>query len=145
LHSSGFTITVLHVHWRIFKLNRNSAIRLAAALLVAAPVAAAPGDMSVSTFLAKADALKTKGILALGSSDIKLLQSEGKAAGAAYRERIKKDLAQKRTPHSCPPAKANVKSDDFIAHLRTYPAAARPSISVAAAMADFMKKRYPCT
>jgi hypothetical protein len=102
LHSSGFTITVLHVHWRIFKLNRNSAILLAAALLVAAPVAAAPGDMSVSTFLAKADALKTKGILALGSSDIKLLQSEGKAAGAAYRERIKKDLAQKRTPHSCP-------------------------------------------
>jgi hypothetical protein len=133
------------VHWRIFKLNRNSAILLAAALLVAAPVAAAPGDMSVSTFLAKADALKTKGILALGSSDIKLLQSEGKAAGAAYRERIKKDLAQKRTPHSCPPAKANVKSDDFIAHLRTYPAAARSSISVAAAMADFMKKRYPCT
>ncbi len=126
-------------------MNRNSAILLAAALLVAAPVAAAPGDMSVSTFLAKADALKTKGILALGSSDIKLLQSEGKAAGAAYRERIKKDLAQKRTPHSCPPAKATLKSDEFLAHLRTYPAAARPSISVAAAMSDFMKKRYPCT
>lgn len=126
-------------------MHRNSVILLAAALLVVSPAAAAPGDMSVSAFLAKADALKAKGILALGSSDIKLLQSEGKAAGAAYRKRIKADLAQKRPPHSCPPAKATVKSDEFIAHLRTYPASARSGTSVTTATADFMKKRYPCT
>ena len=126
-------------------MHRNSVIFASLALLIAAPVAAAPGDMSVSTFLAKADALKAKGILALGSSDIKLLQSEGKAAGAAYRKRIKTDLAQKRTPHSCPPAKTTVKSDEFIAHLRTYPASARSGTSVATATADLMKKRYPCT
>lgn len=125
-------------------MNRNSVI-LAAAALLTAPADAAPGDMNISTFLAKADALKAKGILALGSSDIQLLQSEAKAAGAAYRKQIKMDLAQKRTPHSCPPAKATLKSDEFLAHLRTYPASARSGISVAAATADFMKKRYPCT
>lgn len=126
-------------------MHRNFVILAAATLVIAAPVTAAPGDMSVSTFLAKADALKAKGFLALGSSDIKLLQSEGKAAGAAYRKRIKTDLAQKRTPHSCPPAKATMKSDEFIAHLRTYPASVRSATSVTTATADLMKKRYPCT
>ena len=51
--------------------------------LLTGTAAAAAGDMSVATFLAKADALKAKGPLALLSSDIKLLQGEGQAAGAA--------------------------------------------------------------
>ena len=40
----------------------------ALALLVAVPASA---EMSVATFLAKADALKAKSMLAMGSSDIK--------------------------------------------------------------------------
>ena len=35
------------------------------ALLLAAPAAATTGDMSVATFLTKADALKAKGFMAL--------------------------------------------------------------------------------
>ena len=114
-------------------------------LLVTTPLTAAPGDMSVAAFLAKADNLKAKGFLALGSSDIALLQSEAKAAGAAYRQRLKSDRAQKRAPHSCPPAKTGVKSDELIAHLRTYPASARSSISLTTAISDLMKKRFPCS
>ena len=56
---------------------------LIVALLAATPALAAPGDISVASFLAKADALRAKGAMALFSSDYKLLQSEGKAAGKA--------------------------------------------------------------
>jgi hypothetical protein len=126
------------------QVNRVFPILMLGALLVAGPTSAATGDMNVAAFLAKADKLKAKGFLALGSPDIALLQAEAKAAGDAYRKRIDNDRKQKRTPHSCPPAKTGVKSDDLIAHLRTYPAPARPSISLTTAISDLMKKRFPC-
>jgi hypothetical protein len=109
-----------------------------------ASAVAAGGDMKVETFLAKADALKAKGVLALASSDIGLLKAEGKAAGEAYRARIKSDKAKKLPPHSCPPAKSSLKSDELLAHFRTYSVAQRQQISVRTALADLMKKRYPC-
>ena len=127
------------------QVSRIFPIIMLGMLLVTTPLTAATGDMSVAAFLAKADNLKAKGFLALGSSDIALLQSEAKAAGAAYRQRIKADRVQKRTPHSCPPAKTGVKSDELIAHLRTYPASARSSISMITAISVLMKKRYPCS
>jgi len=68
-------------------MNR-AVLALAASLALAVPALAAPGDMSAATFLAKADALKAKGIGALGSPDIKLLRAEGQAAGEAYRQRL---------------------------------------------------------
>ncbi len=111
---------------------------------MALPAVAAKGDMSVATFLAKADALKAKGFGALGSPDIKILRDEGMAAGAAYRARIEGDKKAGRAPHSCPPAKAAMKSDQFIAHLRSYPVAVRPTTSIKTATFDLMKKRYPC-
>jgi hypothetical protein len=114
------------------------------AALAAAAVFSAPGDMKISTFLAKADALKAKGLMALGSSDIALLKSEGKAAGEAYRARIKSDKAKGQPPHSCPPAKASIGADDLLSHFRSYQAADRQQISVRTGFADMMKKRYPC-
>lgn len=111
---------------------------------LAAPLFAAGGEMSVATFLAKADALKAKGLGALGSPDIGLLRGEAQAAGAAYRARIEADRKAGRAPHSCPPKKAKMNSDRFLAHLRSYPVAARPQTSINAAVADLMKKSYPC-
>jgi hypothetical protein len=123
-------------------MRKIFALVLASSLLV--PAMAATGDMSVATFLAKADALKAKGFGALGSPDIKLLRDEGMASGAAYRARIESDKKAGRAPHSCPPKKAAMKSDDFIAHLRSYPVAIRPKTTVKGATFDLMKKRYPC-
>lgn len=114
------------------------------ALLICSPAISAAGDMKVETFLAKADALKAKGVLALASSDIGVLKAEGKAAGEVYRARIKSDKAKKLPPHSCPPPKAALKSDDLLAHFRTYSATQRKQISVNTAFAEMMKKRYPC-
>lgn len=119
---------------------------LPAALLVlglSMPAAAATGDMSVAAFLEKADALKAKGLLALGSPDIKLLQAEGQAAGMAYGARLQQERAAGR-PSSCPPKGARPSSNQVLSHLRTYPAAKRGSTSMKVAMADYYIKTYPC-
>ena len=112
-------------------------------LLVATPALAAPGNISVASFLAKADALRTKGAMALFSSDYKLLQSEGKAAGQAYRLRLNGERA-KGKPSSCPPQPAPVNSNTLMAHLRTYPVEHRDHISLKTAMADLFVKTWPC-
>ena len=111
---------------------------------VSVSAASAPGDMKISTFLQTADALKAKGILALASSDIAILKAEGQAAGETYRARIKSDDAKKLPPHSCPPAKASFKSDELLAHFRSYTVAQRQQMSVKTGFAEMMKKRYPC-
>lgn len=113
------------------------------ALLIAAPAAATTGEMSVATFLSKADALKAKGLMALGSPDIKLLRAEGQAAGMAYGARLQQERAAGR-PSSCPPKGARPSSNDVLDHLRTYPASKRAGLTMKAAMADYFMKNYPC-
>lgn len=114
-------------------------------LLATAPALANPGEMSVATFLAKADALRAKGPAALFSGDMKVLKSEGEAAGAAYRARLAAERAAGR-PSSCPPpgGKARMSSDQLLAHLRAYPAPARGGTTMKTAMADYFIKTYPC-
>lgn len=112
-------------------------------IVIAAPVLAAAGDMSVATFLAKAEALKAKGALALFDPDVNLLQTEGKAAGQTYRNRLVRERAAGK-PSSCPPQGVKLDSDKLIVHLKTYPVARRGSITMNTAMADYFIKTYPC-
>lgn len=112
--------------------------------LSAVAVNAAPGDMSVATFLAKAEKLQAKGMMALMSSDIRVLKAEADAAGTKYRSMIKTDAANNRPPHSCPPAKATFNSDDLMKHLKGYTITERQKTNITTATADLMKKRYPC-
>jgi hypothetical protein len=122
---------------RILKL---SAVLFA---LLATPVAAAPGDMAIATFLSRADALQARGALALLSPDVRVLRSEGEAAGAAYRAQ----LAQERTaghPSSCPPPRSRMTSDQFLTYLRTYPVGVRSSTTVRMAVRDYFIRTYPC-
>lgn len=101
--------------------------------------------MSVATFLAKADTLKAKGIFALGSPDVKLLQQEMQTVGADYRADIKAARTVGRSPHSCPPATPqNIGSGELLAHFRAVPTAERASTSINTAFYGLMKKRYPC-
>ena len=116
---------------------------LAASMTLAAPLLAAPGDMTVATLLGNADALKAKGAAALFSSDIKVLRAEGEAAGGAYKARLTQEKAAGR-PSSCPPKGARVNSDQLLAFLRTYPEAVRPRVSMKQAMADYFIRTYPC-
>lgn len=115
----------------------------ALAVLAGTPALAAGGNMSVAAFLAKADALKAKGPMALFSSDIKVLQQEGQDAGMAYKAQLDAERAAGH-PSSCPPKGVKVNSDQVLAHLRTYPADQRPRISMRTAIGDMFKKTWPC-
>lgn len=114
---------------------------LAAAGLLTTPAAA---EMSVSSFLTKTEALKAKGILALGSPDLGLLRDEVKRATISYRDTIKDAKAKGKKPHSCPPEKTKMNSDELITHFKTVPQGQAKRVSVRAAFFDMMKKRYPC-
>lgn len=124
-------------------MMRKLAGMLSLGAMLVVPVAA--NAMSVSDFLAKADALKARGFLAIGSPDIALLKGEVAAASKQYRDGLAAEIAAGRKPSSCPPPKgtAKISSDDLLASFRAIPPAQRRA-SVAAAFAAMMKKRYPC-
>jgi hypothetical protein len=115
----------------------------ASLLILASPALAAAGDMSIGTFLAKADALKAKGPMALLSSDIGVLKAEGQAAGAAYKAQLDAERKAGR-PSSCPPQGTRINSDELLAQMQKYPAAARSRITVKSAFADLFKAKFPC-
>lgn len=114
----------------------------AVALLVL-PVAAQA--MTVDEFLAKAAALKAKGMAAMMSPDLGLLRTEVRTAGESYRAEIETAKAAGKAPRACPPPKGQTKidSDTLISSFQTIPAAKR-TMSVKTAFYGFMDKRYPC-
>jgi len=116
---------------------------LAAALLAAVPIGAAQA-MDVATFLAKADALQKKGMMALMSSDYKLLKNEVVAQSQVLRnERLAAQRAG-RKPAYCPTAKSDLESGEILAAFRTIPAAQRPRIQVRDALRALLARKYPC-
>lgn len=117
--------------------------KLLAVTTIALPAAAQA--MTVQEFLDKAAALKAKGVLALGSSDITLLRDEIKSAGAAYRADLARQTAAGKKPSSCPPpvGKTGITSDEIIKDFSALPAPQRKQ-SVKAAWAGLMARRYPC-
>ncbi len=115
-----------------------------AALFASAPLGAATGDMTVATFLGKYEALRKKGLFALGSPEIATLKSEGEAAGLAYAARLKADRTAGRPPHSCTPTGGRLSQGEFLRGIQQYPTASRGEITLKMAVADLMKKKYPC-
>jgi hypothetical protein len=116
---------------------------LAAVLLAVVPLGAAHA-MDVATFLARAEALQKKGMLALMSSDYKLLQAEIASNAKALRaERLAAERAR-RKPAYCPPAKQSLNSDEILAAFRTIPAAQRPRVPVKDALRALLVRKYPC-
>ncbi len=111
-------------------------------LVVALAAAPASAEMSVGTFVSKGEALKAKGMTAMFSSDLKVLQSELKKASTIYRARLDQDKAAGRPAHSCPPAKgkASLNSDEVMGYFKTLPA----NTGLYGGMAGLMKKKYPC-
>ena len=116
---------------------------LAAVLMAAAPLGAAQA-MDVATFLAKADALQKKGMMALMSRDYKTLKNEIVTHSQALRsERLAAERAGRR-PAYCPPAKSGLNSDEILAAFRSIPAAQRPGIDVKDALRALLARKYPC-
>ena len=114
-------------------------------ILLAAPLlcAMAPGDMSVAAFLVRADALERLGPLALATPQGNQLKGEVIAAGKRYKARIDADRRAGRRTTSCPPESGTLTPDQWLSHLRSYPAAARKKVSVYWAFDALMKTRSP--
>lgn len=104
----------------------------------------APGDMSVATFLARASLLERLGPLALATPEAQVLKGEVVGAGKRYKARIDADRKAGRKTTSCPPENGTLTPDQWLAHLRSYPVAARKTTSIYTAFDGLMRKRYPC-
>jgi hypothetical protein len=112
-----------------------------AAMLVVVPATAQA--MSVHEFLTKANALKARGIFALGSSDIGVLK--GEMAGIMKSWQVDNAAAKKQgRPIACPPPGAKrMSQNEFLGALEGIPKAQR-GMSMKAAFYGIMRTRYPC-
>ena len=115
-------------------------------VLLTAPLlsAMAPGDMSVAAFLMRADSLARLGPLALATPQGSQLKGEVIAAGKRYKARIDADRRAGRKTTSCPPESGTLTPEQWLGHLRSYPATVRKRVSIHTAFDALMKKRYPC-
>ncbi|SKB43799.1 hypothetical protein SAMN06295937_100616 [Sphingopyxis flava] len=106
--------------------------------------AMAPGEMSVAAFLARSDAILRLGPLAMATPEASRLKGEVIAAARRYKARVDAERRAGRKTTSCPPETGTLTPQQWLAHLRSYPAPRRPSVSIYSAFDALMKKRYPC-
>ncbi len=118
--------------------------KLIAALFLAALPLSAAQAMDVATFLTKAEAVEKKGMLAVFSSDYKVLKAEIENASKALR--AERHAAQKagRKPAYCPTGKSGVTVRDILAAMRAVPVAQRPRTQVKDALRTDFARRWPC-
>ena len=114
-------------------------------LLATAPLLlAANGAMSVESFLAKAEPLAKAGTFAVFNSDYRAVMAEMKSASQSYRAELASQAKAGQEPHSCPPEKVSMSSNEVLDLMRAVPIAERKTTSVRQAFANAMKKRFPC-
>lgn len=117
---------------------------IVATLLVALPAGAAQA-MKVDQFLQKADALQQKGMMALFSSDYKLLKGEVEAGAAALRQERLAAKAAGRPQAYCPGDSApGLNSNEILKAFRTIPSAQRSRVEVKDALRALLARKYPC-
>ena len=109
-----------------------------AAMLVATPAAA----MDVATFIARANALKAKGPMALFSSDLKLLRAEGQAAGQRSRAENARARAAGK-PLYCNPPGTTLGQNEVLDGLNRIPAAER-KMSLEDGLIRVARAKWPC-
>jgi hypothetical protein len=120
-------------------------VRLYLVAIAALAAASSASAMPVSTFLAKADALKSKGPFALFSGDLKLLMSQVKGDFAQLRaERLATQAAHRPTAF-CPPSGGIKMSDkDIMGAMQAVPPANRATTDTRDALRAYMARRFPC-
>jgi hypothetical protein len=115
----------------------------AAALFVVLPVGAAHA-MTVEAFLQKATALESKGMMALFSSDFKLLKKEMEIAGGQLRaERLATQKAGGKVSY-CPPPKSSLNAKEVLTHFRAIPVAQRARMPIKDGLRSLLTRKHPC-
>ena len=118
--------------------------KLIAAAATAALATATAQAMPAATFLAKADGLMAKGPLALFSSDVGLLKTEGAHAAAELKAERLALVAQHKPTAYCPPVKSAISSDELIKSLRRFPPADLAKMQFKDAFRQVLAQKYPC-
>jgi hypothetical protein len=114
-----------------------------AAMMAAMPLTAADA-MNVAAFLEKAAVLEKKGMMALFSSDYKILKDEVQTASTQLRsERLAAQKAGKK-PAYCPPAKGGLSPQELLTQLRTIPVPQRARMDVKDGLRTVLARKYPC-
>lgn len=111
--------------------------RTGAAILAALFLCARAEAMTAAEFLAKADALKAKGMMALFSSDLGLLKAEITADAQAWRAQAKPSIA-------CAPASVRLNDQQIYDLVAAVPPAERTTTSVRNAMIAGMHRKFHC-
>lgn len=113
--------------------------------LIAVFAATGAQAMKVDAFLQKADALEKKGMMALFSSDYKLLKSEIQAdAGALRRERMAAKAAGRPQAYCPTEGKSGLNPNEIVAAFRTIPPAQRARVEVKDALRALLARKFPC-
>lgn len=121
------------------------ATSIGAALALALGAAGAAEAMPLPLFLAKAEALQKKGMMAMFSSDLGLLKKEVIGATEALRRERLAAKAAGRPQAYCPTQEGGkMSSDELLAGLRQIPPAQRARMDVKDGMRAFFARKYPC-
>lgn len=114
-----------------------------APVLLGVTLSAPAAAMDVATFIAKGEALKAKGMLAMFSSDLKDIRAEAKEAARLYQ--LDKEARAKAglPPNSCPPPGAKLGSMEFFDELKKIPVAER-GMPMKDGMAWVSRRKFPC-
>jgi hypothetical protein len=105
--------------------------------------AAAPSG-SVAHFLARAEPLMRLGPLALASPEAGRLKAEVIHVARLYKSRNDAQRRSGQPRKSCPPPSGEMEPDQWLDHLRSYPAPMRAHISLSTAFEHLMEKHFPC-
>jgi uncharacterized membrane protein YwzB len=114
---------------------------LVAVIMVVMPVAAQA--MTVDQFLAKANALKAKGMMALLSPDIGVLKAEMADAVKALQAEKAARKAAGKPPRVCAPEGTKLTQDEMLGGLAALPPTQRAG-NLKDGVSQVMRNRFPC-
>ncbi len=113
------------------------------AAVAAAMMPLAAQAMTVDQFLARANALKAKGVMAMLSSDIGVLKAEIADATTAWKADKAARKAAGQPPLACAPEGTKMTSDELLKWFAALPPAQRAA-SVKEGFARVIIAHYPC-
>ena len=116
------------------------------AMVIAATLttAATAQSMNADAFYTRGRALEKKGVMALMSSDLKVLSNEMKGAVKVVDARERAARANGAAPTYCRTDKTKLSGQEVLNELGRIPAAQRRAMTTTDAWHAIMKRRFPC-
>jgi hypothetical protein len=118
--------------------------KLLAATFACLVSVSAANAMDVGTFLAKAQVLRERGLLAPFASEYGEVQGEIRTSFASLKQERLAARGAGRRPAYCPPGPASLTVEELMAAMTAVPAARRTHVQVRDALRVAFARKYPC-